>query len=178
MFNWYKPKQQNGENDYGIGLNNQSLQEMALDVCEVFDDVNYSRLTSLFLIEIAATETKLGRYPDRTKYAGMGITQIDKIGFTDTIKRTPKKRKDLIRNTFGVDLDNTEWVELRHNIKLCFIITRLFLLLRPGKIPSTLRERAEYHKKWYNTSAGKSTPEKFMADVEENLNSRGDIRWT
>ncbi len=156
MFNFLKRKRHQ-KNNYGL-KSDESLFFMAIGVCLAFTkNEEYAKRSANFMVEIAMAETKGGKYWDKTKYAGMGITQIDKIGFTDTIKRTPAARKDLVLEKFGVDLNMVEWVELRHNPRLCFLITRLFLLLRPGAIPDNKQDRAAYWKKWYNSSAGKGT---------------------
>ncbi len=153
-------------NNYGLGINDD-LYKIALEVCEgINGSGEYAKLSALFLVEIAMVETKGGKYWDKTTYAGMGLTQIDKIGFDDTIKRTSDKHKEQVLNYFGVDLDKCEWVELRHNPRLAFIITRLFLLLRKGRVPDTIEARANYWKRYYNTVAGKGTEEKY---IQSNL---------
>jgi hypothetical protein len=163
MFTFFK-KKHHFKNNYGLTVYD-NLFDIAKHVCIGINGDNiYANLSAKFLVEIAQTETKGGRYWDQTTYAGMGLTQIDKIGFLDTINRTSEKRKEHVLDYFGVDLDKVEWVELRHNPRLCFLITRLFLMLRPGKIPDNLEDRAKYWKKWYNTEAGKGTVIKFVND--------------
>lgn len=155
-------RKRNQKNNYGL-FPMDDLHQMAKEVCDGINGPGeYADRSAKFLVEIAMTETKGGTYWDKTKYAGMGITQIDKIGFTDTIKRTRARRKEQILDYFGVDLDTLDWVELRHNPRLCFLITRLFLMLRPGAIPVAEKERAAYWKRWYNTRAGKGTIAHFL----------------
>ncbi|MDX1352828.1 MAG: hypothetical protein R3254_07440 [Thiomicrorhabdus sp.] len=159
-------RKRNQLNNYGLGQCSDNLMDMANKICNVLDkEPNYAKKAAMFLIEIAAVETKLGKYWDKTMYAGMGITQIDKIGFKDTVKRTSAANKELVLTSFGIDLDRLEWVELRHNPFLCLLMTRLFLKLRPGLIPDKIEMRALYWKKWYNTEAGKGTPEHYIASI-------------
>lgn len=156
-------RKRNQKNNYGLSIYDDDLYTIALKVCYILDGDNpYAERAALFLKEISMAETHGGTYWDTTKYAGMGITQIDKIGFKDTVKRTSEKGKTIILEKFGIDLDLCEWVELRHNPILCFIITRLFIMLRPNKIPPLIEDRAAYWKKWYNTTAGKGTIEHYI----------------
>lgn len=166
---WGRTKK-NERGNYGL-FPQDDLYQIALEVCETLQGKTAYAITSaIFLVEIAMAETNGGKTWDKTYFAGMGITQIDKIGFEDTIKRTPDDRKQEVLDKFGVDLNACSWVELRHNPRLCFLITRLFLLLRKGAIPNTQIERAQYWKKWYNTSAGKGTIEHFAdANAQNNL---------
>ena len=159
-------KPQHEKNNYGLQLYPERLYDTALRICNTLDDdPNYAENVAKFLVEIAAVETKSGKYWDKTKFAGMGITQIDKIGFVDCINRTPKDRKVLVLDKFGVDMDRLNWEELRHNIPLCFLMTRLIVKLWPEMIPNTHEERALLWKKRYNTVAGKGTPEHYIASL-------------
>lgn len=171
MLTLFKRKR-NQSNNYGL-MSNDGLKAMAYDICVELQGVGeYTTTSAFFLYEIAMAETKGGKTWDKSKYAGMGITQIDKIGFTDTIKRTPAKRKAKVLEKFGVDLDLCEWVELRHNPRLCLIITRLYLMLRPGNIPNTIEERAAMWKAQYNSKAGKGTPKHYLIANGINDESR------
>ena len=165
-------RKRNQSNNYGL-MPNDDLKTMAYDVCSTLQGSGeYAAISADFLYEIAMAETNGGKSWDKTQYAGMGITQIDKIGFTDTIKRTPAKRKAEVLEKFGVDLDLCEWVELRHNPRLCLLITRLFLMLRPGNIPNTIEERAAMWKSQYNSKAGKGTPKHYLIANGINDESR------
>lgn len=169
---WGRTKK-NEKNNYGL-FPKDDLFAIALEICETLHGKSdYAITCAIFLVEIAMAETNGGKTWDKTHFAGMGITQIDKIGFVDTIKRTSQKKKDEVLEKFGVDLDACDWLELRHNPRLCFLITRLFLLLRPNAIPNTQIERAQYWKKWYNTEAGKGTIEHF---THANINNNFELK--
>lgn len=154
------------KNNYGLGSCGESLIDMSNRVCEVLDDdPNYAKKSAMFLLEIAAVETKLGKYWDKTMYAGMGITQIDKIGFKDVVARTPEERKQKVLDSFGIDLDRLEWAELRHNPFMGLLLTRLIIKLWPEIIPDKMEDRSLLWKKRYNTKAGKGTPEHYVASI-------------
>lgn len=171
MLTLFKRKR-NQSNNYGL-MPNDDLKTMSYDVCSTLQGSGeYAAISADFLYEIAMAETNGGRTWDKTQFAGMGITQIDKIGFVDTIKRTPTKRKAEVLEKFGFDLDLCEWGELRHNPRLCLLITRLFLMLRPGAIPKTIEERSGYWKRWYNSKAGKGTPKRYLIANGINDESR------
>ena len=137
--------------------------ELAKEMCfKIVDVLGGSDNHINMLLETARAETKLGEIADTTKYAGIGITQFDKIPFEDTKARTLIRTKKLVKDRLGIDIDLVMWEHLRYNPYLCFIFTRLFYLLRPNKIPATIEERAKYWKKWYNTKLGKGTVEHYL----------------
>ena len=64
-----------------------------------------------------------------------------------------------------------EWEHLRYNPYLSLIFSRLLYRLATRKvdgkyisvpIPLTIEERAKYWKEFYNTEAGKGTPEHYL----------------
>ena len=61
-----------------------------------------------------------------------------------------------------MDLSLIEWEHLRYNPYLSLIFTRLLYRFVKEPIPSTIEDRAKYWKKYYNTEAGKGTPEHYL----------------
>ena len=114
------------------------------------------------LIETAGAETVRGTFEDPTKFAGMGLTQFDKMPFQDVKDRTSKANKLKIFNTFGIHLDHVVWEHLRYSPLLALIMTRLKYMLIPEHIPPDFEDRARYWKKHYNTIAGKGTEEHYI----------------
>lgn len=115
------------------------------------------------LLETAAAETCLGTYEDPTPgSAGMGLCQIDYIGYIDIQRRTRPHIVKLIKQKLGYDILNVMHVDLINDPKLSFIFCRLHYRLRPEDIPLTLRGRAEYWKQFYNSMAGKGTVQHFL----------------
>ena len=154
-------------NNYGLYTTPETLEQMAQRIAFAIDGGgDYADTAVTFMLEIANVESKAGTYWDKTKYAGMGICQVDKIGFEDTVNRTTPKVKEKVLDQFGVDIDAMNWEELRHSPFLSLLICRLFILLRPGKIPATVTGRATYWKKFYNTSKGKGTEEHYIMNCK------------
>lgn len=139
----------------------KQLEEIAVKVCDCLG--HGKNLTAVdLLLETAGAETKRGTYQDPTKYAGMGITQFDKMPFYDIRDRTSKKNKLKVYNCFGIHLDYVEWTDLRYNPLLAMIMTRLKYLLVKEHIPPDFVARAKYWKKYYNSYKGKGTPEHYI----------------
>lgn len=142
--------------------------EHALDIAEAICDVlghgANGRAVHLML-ETSAQETQLGGYVDPTPYrAGTGLCQIDEIAFRDIVTRTNPRNRKLIRDEFGVDLARLKYQELEFNPFLSLLFCRLHYILVPAPIPATVDERAIYWKRYYNTFAGKGTPEEYLAN--------------
>lgn len=145
---------------YGL-TNTQQLQDCISAACALFP--NSTNATAL-LLETAAVETRLGTYPDPTPNgAGRGVFQCDPIGFKDVLARTPAADLAAIKTTFNIDLTTLPHAALDVSPLAAALVARLFYRLVPKAIPSTLNERADYWKRYYNTAAGKGTPSKYLA---------------
>ena len=145
--------------------------EIAQRVCEVLGNGRYG-VAYLLILETACAETMLGQFNDPTpKYAGNGLCQHDKIPFYDIAKRTSEKNRKLILDNFGFDIRKTKWIELCYSPLLAFIFCRLHYKLIREEIPDTRTGRAGYWKKYYNTKAGRGTPEHYLKQIKlSNLN--------
>jgi len=137
------------------------LKHIAVEVCQCLGNGANQTAVKL-LIETAGAETGKGTIKDNTIEAGMGITQFDWIGFKDVLDRTREKDRDKILEYFDIDIDWIKWEDLRYNPLLAMIFTRLKYKLIPEAIPNALEARAKYWKKYYNTEAGKGTPEHYL----------------
>ncbi|WP_331773821.1 hypothetical protein [Sulfurospirillum sp. 1612] len=121
------------------------------------------------LSETAMAETNYGDTPDLHLSSGYGIFQFDRPGFADVQARTPQSTKVLIQKVYNIDIDNVSILALQWSPLLSTIFARLFYLLRPGAIPSTLECRAAYWKQYYNTYSGAGTIAHY---IEANSNQR------
>jgi len=137
------------------------LKHIAVEVCHCLGNGSNNTAVKL-LIETAGAETGKGTINDRTKLAGMGITQFDWIGFTDVLDRTRKKDREKILEYFDINIDWVRWEDLRYNPLLAMIFTRLKYKLIPEAIPSDIKARAYYWKVYYNTEAGKGTISHYL----------------
>lgn len=134
---------------YGLVSKNQLLDTVKY-VCDVLGHGANNNAVKL-LLETANTETSLGKTKDTTKYAGMGITQIDKIGFDDILDRVSFSDVAIIKEKMGIELAWIKWEDLRYNILLAFLFTRLKYKKIPEEIPNRVEDRALYWKKHYNS---------------------------
>lgn len=123
--------------------------------------------TERALIEVAATETNSGTFPDsHPEKLGVGLTQFDQIGFDDVQKRTRRKDKDRVLQMLGYDIDRLVLADLAYNPLLALVFTRLKYKLIPAEIPETLEGRAKYWKQHYNTALGKGSVEEYLERVK------------
>lgn len=145
---------------YGL-TDSKQLETIAYQVCDCLGNGSNNKATDM-LIETAGAETGKGIIKDSTKFAGMGITQIDELPFKDVINRTKQKHKDMLKEYFNIDIDLVEWEHLRYNPLLALIVTRLKYKLIPELIPNKIEARARYWKVYYNTAAGAGTVEHYL----------------
>ena len=136
-----------------------------------------SKLQSLFgsdykfLRRIAYVESKDGidKNTYRSGYDG-GIWQVDRVGFQSTqdTKSHPglKQKHEKIKQNLDIDWGQVQWSDLRKPL-YSGLAARLYLLKIPAPIPSSLKDQAEYWKRYYNTRSGAGTAQKFIDDVNE-----------
>ncbi len=145
---------------YGL-INSEQLETIAIKVCKCLGGGKNNQAINM-LLETAGAETGRGTIIDDTKFAGMGITQIDGLPFMDIQDRVKQKHKDKIKKYFDINIEWIEWEFIRYNPLLAMIFTRLKYKLIPEEIPKTIEDRAEYWKKFYNTELGKGTIEHYL----------------
>lgn len=137
------------------------IRKMATDICKCLGNGVNNNAVDL-LCETAMAETIGGTLEDKTKYAGMGLTQFDELPFKDLQSRITKKQAEKIYTCFGIKVWEIQWEDLRYEPFLCLLFTRLQYLPFKEVIPTTLEGRAKYWKKYYNTEAGKGTVEHYL----------------
>lgn len=145
---------------YGI-TKGFDLHAMAKQVCDCLGHGKHKKAVNL-LMETAGQETLLGKLDDLSEFAGMGLTQFDKIPFYDVKDRCRESDKQKVLDCFGIDINIVEWTDLRYNPLLCFIFTRLKYKKIEEPIPLTLEERGKYWKKYYNSELGKGTAKEYV----------------
>lgn len=145
--------------NYGY-IDKEDLKKQAKKICEVLG-MGVNQVADKMILETAIAETGLGKIEDKTKGAGMGITQFDEFPFDDLKQRSLDKRDKIYQN-LGVDITLVEWDDIRYNPFLGMLFARLQYLPLKENIPSTIEERARYWKKYYNTVKGKGTVEHYL----------------
>ncbi len=142
------------------------LKQFAQAVCDVLGRGDGNSAVYL-LCETAAVETQYATYRDLTPNgAGRGVCQCDEIAFKDVQQRTRQADVDAVKAAFDFDLKKVQWDDLNLSPLLAFVFARLHYKLKPEAIPQTLRGRAEYWKKYYNTALGKGSVEEYIARVK------------
>lgn len=92
---------------------------------------------------------------------------MDAIGYRETvIQQGLRKYWDRIKERLHIDWEKTSWSDLEKPL-YSGLAARLFLARIPAPIPADLTAQAQYWKKYYNTSAGKGTVQKFINDVKQ-----------
>ena len=131
-----------------------------------------------FMKELVWQESKngtaAGTYELDSKGEGSyGVAQVDRSGFdqiqgkiTDPESRYFKVAETL-KEVAGLDLSTVKYEDLNDDL-LSVIYGRLYLAqITNDPIPDTVEGRAEYWKKYYNTSAGKGTVKGYLINMEE-----------
>ena len=122
------------------------------------------------LLETACVETHLGTYPDRhPEKLGVGLTQFDQIALDDLQQRVRSRHRRLLKQEFGYSLNDIKLADLAYDATLAMALTRLKYLLVPEAIPTTVLGRAEYWKKYWNTSAGKGEVVDYLNDITHHM---------
>lgn len=145
---------------YGL-ISKKHLDQIIIDVCNTLGYGSNDN-AHLLLSETAQAETAYGDTLDKHLTSGYGIFQFDKVGFEDTRDRTSAARKELIKKTYDIDIDQVDILALQWSPLLSAIFARLFYLLRPGAIPTDIIGRANYWKTYYNTELGAGTVSHYL----------------
>ena len=150
---------------------------------EVSVGFNDSKATTQFLREIAIAESNMGQasgtYDISVDYKGnkgsLGIAQIDEVAFEEVQRRLrggkgqnkyTQSSIDKATKILGVDPTEIKYEDLADD-KTNLVFARLYLMSIPDPIPPKIEDRAKYWKKFYNTAAGKGTPEKYLERVNQ-----------
>jgi hypothetical protein len=159
----------NNPNDF-----NQVNTLKAIDeVNKLYSDAGYEDVAQ-FMKNVAATESNIGE--DELGEHSFSPFQIDPIKYEDIVQRATKnpgsaanKRADLANQYLREKLDRPDFNILNldlqkegHNPLIGATLTRMGLANVEAEIPESLRGQADYWKKYWNTQAGKGTPEHFM----------------
>lgn len=134
---------------YGV-INSTQLKDTAVYVCDILGHGKNKKAVNL-LLETAAAETAKGTIKDRTKFAGIGLMQFDKVGFDDVKARIRFADAAIIKDKMDIVVEWVEWEDLRYNPLLSLLFTRLKYKKVVEEIPNSIEGRALYWKVWYNS---------------------------
>tara|TARA_R110002020_G_scaffold6344_1_gene26713 strand:- start:201 stop:842 length:642 start_codon:yes stop_codon:yes gene_type:complete len=182
----------------GPARDNNNLNEEVYNVSNIENTANYKQTQTLdaidkvnklysgagysdvaqFMKNMAATETNVGA--DSLGDYSFGATQIDPVRYRDIIDRATgsegEKRLNMANTFLGehlnrpdFDIGNLDLTKEGHNPYISAALTRMGLLNIPEGVPSELEGQADYWKKYWNTEAGKGTPQHFMEQVKHHF---------
>lgn len=122
------------------------------------------------LLGTAARESRFGKFPDRPGMGGVGIFQVNPKTEEHIWSSYLAKRPQMLtalRKATGVAGPSPK--DLAGNFPYSASMSRLAYALASEPLPSSKDpvSQANYWKKWYNTSAGKGTPEAFLQTYRE-----------
>jgi hypothetical protein len=152
---------------YGV-LTADSLDDMIIDVTKTLGG---GLNAALLLAETAAAETNYGDGLPAA-WSDVGVMQFTTIGFMHVRENTSQARKNTIKTKYGIDIDSLTLLSLQYSPLTSVIFARLYYLLIPSAIPSTLSERAAYWKKYYNSALGAGTVEHYIKLAQANPRPR------
>lgn len=124
----------------------------------------YSPEAETLLVATACVESQCGvaikQWPNGP---ALGIFQIEPDTYYDLLKNFLSYRSELKTKLMSLFCEGmTAEENLTCNLMFQAAVCRLIYFRKPDKIPSTLEGLAVYWKKYYNTPAGKGTPQKFI----------------
>lgn len=146
-------------------------------VCAAYN----SNSNKALLKEITMVESNLGTSIGTVRIngnGGRGPWQIDEISFNDIKARGNKEYSNLFtkfKNYTGVDLHLCEWNDCNQFLIGC-AFAKLVLRVKGIKDDILSRvDRANAWKKYYNTTSGKGTPQKYWTTIQ-NCNKALNIK--
>ena len=151
---------------YGLIAGELQIKAFILMVCNVVSPGTVEN-AKLLLAETIAVESNNGKAKDESFTYGEGLTQFDNPTF-EYIKNyfLQDKFQELrsrIKTFLLIDLEKVQYTDLRKSPLLSILMARLLYYKVPEAIPGTDQGRWEYYKKWFNSSLGATTKEKYFS---------------
>ncbi len=131
----------------------------------------YSPEAVILMLGTACVESQCGEYLQQVPSGpALGIFQIEMATYEDLIKNYLDFRPDLKARVMALYCEGMSTKQnLTCNLLFQAAVCRLIYLRVSEKIPNDLVGMANYWKKYYNTSKGKGTPEKFIEAYERYI---------
>ena len=145
---------------YGL-FDESYLNNISASVCDCLG-YGVNGKADLLIYEICGAETGFCTIEDKTLGAGNGAFQHDKIPFEDNQSRY--KQNDIIKiiDSFSINMEHIVWEDLKTDILIGAIATRLHFKPFKEEIPKDIVGRARYWKRYYNTEAGAGTVKHYL----------------
>lgn len=151
---------------YGIGFGDPQIRLYVKLACFAVSPSN-AKEAELLLLETIAVETNNGNAKDYSPIYGEGLTQFDRPTFNYIKKEiTTNKNYRSVYNRVKaicfVDVANLQYEDMRKKPLANIVLSRLLYFVKPGAIPTTFDGRWKYYKKWWNSTAGATTYQKYV----------------
>lgn len=129
----------------------------------------YSSDAEDLLVGIACAESNCGEFlTQHPNGPALGIYQCEKDSAEDVLSYLINRRPALYKQVMALSTQEMSFEDnIRGNLLFATAIARCFFLRFPEAIPSTQEGKAEYWKKYYNTSLGKGTKDGFLRKWKE-----------
>jgi hypothetical protein len=160
---------------YGLSSRAQ-LHEHIRHACQVLSPNNTPQAIQL-MIGTACAETHFGTFRDDYEPQGRGVYQFDGVRFNDIRDYLIVQRKDIhkiIIEEFGFDMRYIGFNSaLDHSPLLNSVLCRIGYYMKPEPLPyvGDVIGQAAYYKKHWNSSIGKSSPEKYIEALAHGYTS-------
>ena len=159
-------------NTYGCSSDTQILNSISR-CCDILGNGKHNA-SKLLMEKTISHESHLGNYPDKSLTYGEGVSQFDEKTFYDIVDRTKKEHKNIVLKYYGFDIDQIKYSELRYNLELQIVMTRLKYKKVTAPIPISDDEQYEYYKEYWNSDLGKANRVKWDNDTKDCYFSVGD----
>lgn len=129
----------------------------------------YSKAAEQLVLGTACHESECGQWLKQIRGPALGIYQMEPATHGDIINNWLVHNAALYERVMRVVGDGRFSADrLVYDLRYATVMCRLHYRRRPEPLPDAgdWAAMAEYHKKYYNTYLGKSTPEKFMAGIK------------
>lgn len=152
-----------------MGINPNQLKVFIEDVIKFYFGEAQARPNAIkLLMMVAAHESLGGHYLQQVRGPARGIFQMEPATEWDLYQNYARFRtrmRDIYQAVTG-ESKGAQELHQRGNLIRQIVLARMHFLRFPAPIPPTHDDQAlsEYAKKYWNTNAGKATPEQYRVD--------------
>lgn len=151
---------------YGLTGGDREIKEGIITACRIISPHTLSR-AKILLADTVAVETYNGKAKDYSPKYGEGLTQFDKgtfLSIRDKYKNSSTQKRFL--EELGIDIGTIEYEDLRKVPLFSIIYARLLYYSFSEPLPTTTEGRWKYYKKYFNSSLGATTREKYYNAIK------------
>lgn len=157
---------------YGVIGGDLQITAYIKIACRVVSKSNADE-AELLLSELIAVESNNGNATDYSPNYGEGLTQFDKGTFKEVQSYYMNSKFDNMMNRIKLycltDIRSASYEDLRKSPMLSVLMARLLFFKLPNAIPTTKQGRWNLYKKYFNSSLGATTKEKYYIASNNSL---------